>query len=126
MLRQLDFKNPVLYTMTLTALRFGRSLDHSAPGKQVLRTERNIWRKMKEIGEPDPQKSNDLHCPKCGELVMQGDKKNYRLKEGGGAVTLEQEEVELLMDRIDKGPWTGDAAEDMADTLDFLSAAPSL
>ncbi len=108
----------------LTALRFGRNLQQQAPGKAVLRQERDIKRALAAITEPDPDKGSDLRCQKCDHLVMVRDTVARRLVAAGGSVTLSQADIELVLDRIDKGPWSGDAADDMADALDFLSAAP--
>jgi hypothetical protein len=108
----------------LMALRFGRNHVQQAPGKAILRQERDIKRALAAITEPDPDKVADLLCQKCGHLVMPRDAVARRLKEGGGSVVLTQADIELISERVDKGMWTGDSAEDLADTLDFLSAAP--
>ncbi len=108
----------------LMSLRFGRSLTQTAPGKAVLRQERDIKRAFAVVTEPDPEKANDLLCQKCAHKVMERDPVARRLLSGGGTVELIDADVELLTERIDKGPWTGDVSEDMADALDFLVRAP--
>ena len=118
-----------IYQALILALRFGRNQQQQPPGKDVLRRERDITRALHAVGEPDPVKSDDLRCPQCQRVVMTRDAKSYRLHRNGAGpagatVTLTQADVELLQERIDKGPWTGDGAVDMADALDFLGKAP--
>lgn len=120
-----------IYGALVTALRFGRQLQQQAPGKDVLRRERDALRVLQRIGEPDPTKADDLRCPQCQRVVMLRDAKSLRLRRNGdgiegGRIVLAQAEIELLQERIDKGPWTGDASTDMADALDFLSGAPEV
>jgi hypothetical protein len=89
------------------AMRFGRQMATQAPGKQVLRQERDIFRALEAVSVADAKD------PKARELAL-----------FGGSVALTQEQIELIVERIDKGPWGGDAACDMADALDFIGAAP--
>ena len=120
-----DQHGSAAYEALYTALRFGRSLQQSAPGRDVLRRERDVLRALQKIGEPDPAKTDDLRCPQCQRVVMTRDSKAYRLARDCELI-LSQAEIELLQERIDKGPWTGDAAMAMADALAFLGSAPGL
>lgn len=116
----------VIYAALIRALRFGRMLIQTAPGRDVIRRERDTLRALQTIGEPDPTQREDVTCPKCGAVAMQRDPKAYRLLPEGGTVVLDQAQIELLQERIDKGPWTGDGAIEMADALDRIGAAPEV
>ncbi len=113
-----------IYTAIHLAIRFGRATEQKAPGKAVLRRERDIRKSIEAIGVADPEKSGDLKCPGCSRVVMEKDTPARILRPEGGTITWSPEEVELITERIDKGAWTGDMSIDLADALDFLTMAP--
>ena len=126
MAKQLIFTNDHVDTFWALyfALQRGRHLQQVAPGIETMRKERRAERALRAISEPDPLKSADLLCPKCGSLVMPRDPQDRRLLLGGGVVVLESEDIEMLKERIDKGPWLGvDVSVKMVDAYTFLCDA---
>lgn len=112
-----------VYRSLHDAIRFGRNHLQTAPGRDVLRRERDVRRSLESIGVQDPERAGDVVCGGCGRTVLPKETQARVLKEGGGSITIDQAELELLVERIDKGLWAGDGALGMADALDFLSDA---
>ncbi len=100
------------------AMRFGRNHQQSSPGKEIMRRERDVRRKLEAVGT-----KKTFKCPNCQHDIITPDNAAFTLTAEGGRVTLNAAEIELLQERIDKGVWNGDGAVDMADAYDFLVMA---
>ena len=119
MIRVLTFDgdNPMhrtAFRFLFDAMRYGRRQDQAPPGIDVLRKERRIFRALEAVSEPDPE------AVKTDPLT-----KVRHLTSTGGVVSLAQGDYETLKTYLEtKVPWLSEAACDVADTADFLSAAP--
>ena len=84
-----------------------------AKTKQELRHWAVIQRKLKAIGEVT---SDYNHNERPLDPLV--------LTPGTHTITLEQGDIEDIEKRLEKFPWPGSKEIDVADLLDFLSAAP--
>ena len=85
-----------------------------------------IQRKLQSISIPDPNFNLKTGKPIDGFKGTMRPPSARNLKEGIQSVSLEVGQVDEIISRIEKVPWGGAQEIQVADLIDFLSAAPEV